>query len=77
MDFVVGDICAIEVKATERTADRDATSLRRLQDEKMFAAYFLVSHDPVERLKEGIRFMPYGRFLEMLWSGDLLNGKLD
>ena len=76
VDFVVGDICAIEVKATERTADRDATLLRRLQDEKMFAAYFLVSHDPVERLKEGIRFMPYGRFLE-IWSGDLLSGKFN
>ena len=56
VDFVVGDICAIEVKATERT--------------------FLVSHDPVERLKEGIRFMPYGRFLE-IWSGDLLSGKFN
>jgi hypothetical protein len=65
------------VKATERTSDRDATSLRRLQGEKELPAYFLVSQDPVERLKDGIRFVPYGRFLELLWDGGLLNGNVD
>jgi predicted AAA+ superfamily ATPase len=77
VDFVVGDVCAIEVKATERTSDRDATSLRRLQAEKELPAYFVVSQDPVERLKDGIRFVPYGRFLELLWGGGLLSGKVD
>lgn len=77
VDFVVGDLCAVEVKATERTSDRDATSLRRLQGEKELPAYFVVSQDPVERLKDGIRFVPYGRFLELLWDGDILNGKVD
>ncbi len=75
VDFVIDDICAIEVKATQRTSDRDATSLRRLQDEKKIAAFFLVSQDPIERLNNGIRFIPYRRFLELLWSGDLLSGK--
>lgn len=72
VDFVVGDLCAVEVKATERTSDRDAASLRRLQAEKALPAYFVVSQDPVERLKDGIRFVPYGRFLELLWDGQLL-----
>ena len=75
VDFVVGDLCAIEVKSAERTSSRDAKSLRRLLDEKRFPASFVVSQDPVERLEDGIRFIPYRRFLELLWSGNLLNGK--
>lgn len=77
VDFVVGDLFAVEVKATERTSDRDATSLRRLQGEKELGAYYVVSQDPVERLKDGIRFVPYGRFLELLWDGGLLSGNVD
>jgi predicted AAA+ superfamily ATPase len=72
VDFVLGDLCAVEVKATERTSDRDSVSLRRLQAEAQLGAYFLVSQDPVERLKDGIRFVPWRRFLDILWSGELL-----
>ena len=73
VDFVVGDHCAIEVKATERTSDRDGVSLRRLQAEAGLAAYYLVSQDPVERLKDGVRYLPWRRFLDLLWSGELLD----
>lgn len=73
VDFVVGDLCAVEVKASERTSERDAISLRRLQAEEALPAYFLVSQDPVERLQDGIRYVPCTRFLQMLWSGELLS----
>lgn len=72
VDFVIGNRLAIEVKATERASDRDATSLRRLQAEGGLAAYFLVTRDPVERLKDGIRYIHWKPFLESLWSGALL-----
>ncbi|MDZ4806288.1 MAG: DUF4143 domain-containing protein [Candidatus Eisenbacteria bacterium] len=74
VDFVIGDLCAVEVKATERTTDGDSVSLRRLQDEATLGSYYLVSQDPVERLKEGVRYLPWQRFLEILWSGELLGG---
>jgi predicted AAA+ superfamily ATPase len=54
VDFIVGDLCAVEVKATEHATDGDSVSLRRLQSESKLGAYFLVSQDPIERLKEGI-----------------------
>lgn len=60
------------MKASERTSERDATSLRRLQAEAALLASFLVSQDPVERLQDGIRYLPYTRFLQMLWSEYLL-----
>lgn len=76
VDFVIGDLCAVEVKATERTSDRDSVSLRRLQAEASLGAYFLVSQDPVERLKDGVRYVPWRRFLEILWTGELLAGRV-
>jgi predicted AAA+ superfamily ATPase len=72
VDFVLGDLCAVEVKAAERASDRDSVSLRRLRAEAEIGAYFLVSQDPVERLKDGIRYVPWRRFLDILWSGELL-----
>lgn len=72
VDFVVGDLCAVEVKATERTSDRDSVSLRRLQAEAGLSAYYLVSQDPVERLKDGVRYVPWRQFLDRLWSGEIL-----
>lgn len=74
VDFVIGDLFAVEVKATERTTDGDSASLRRLRDEATLGSYYLVSQDPVERLKEGVRYLPWQRFLEILWSGELLGG---
>lgn len=76
VDFIVGDLCAVEVKATEHATDGDSISLRRLQSESRLGAYLLVSQDPVERVKEGVRYLSWRRFLELLWSGDLLGGKV-
>lgn len=75
VDFVIGDLCAVEVKATERTSDADSASLRRLRDEATIGSYYLVSQDPIERLKGGVRYLPWRRFLERLWSGELLGDK--
>jgi len=75
VDFVLTDLCAIEVKATQRTSDRDARSLLLLREEGKLGAYFLLSQDSVERETNGIHFVHYRSFLDRLWSGDLLAGR--
>lgn len=72
VDFVVDDAFAAEVKATERTSDRDAKALHRLREEEPLGAYYLVSRDPVERESGGVRFTHYREFLRRLWNGELL-----
>jgi uncharacterized protein len=72
VDFLIGNKLAIEVKASARVSARDFKGLNRLAEEGVFEKYLLVSHDPIE-LREGSRHaMPWQRFLDRLWNGDLL-----
>lgn len=66
----------MDVNATEQATDGHSVSLRRLKSASKLGAGLLVSRDPIDRLKEGVRYLPWRRFLELLWSGDLLGGKV-
>jgi hypothetical protein len=44
--------------------------LRQLGESFPIKHRCLVSRDPVERVEEGITFLPYQKFLTRLWSGD-------
>ena len=74
VDFVVGDEVAIEVKATRSAAPRDLTGLRRLEAETPLRRRVLVCREPAPRLVDGILILPVERFLQDLWSGELLGG---
>jgi hypothetical protein len=71
VDFVVGDEMAIEVKGTERVAERHLKGLRALSDEVTLRHRIVVSMDPRERMLEGIGILPVRRFLELLWAHEL------
>lgn len=69
VDFVVKDLLAVEVKATHKSSIKHAEGLIALSTEHPVKHYCLVSQDPVDRVKSGIKFLNYMTFLKDLWSG--------
>ena len=73
MDFLVGSVAAIEVKASARVSDRDLRGLRALADEGTTAARILVSFDELDRrTDDGIRLLHWRTFLTSLWTDVLI-----
>ena len=73
MDFILGDAqTAIEVKAKTRVHPRDARHLLQFKKEYPNVENLLiVSLESQERItSEGVRILPYQRFLDALWKGD-------
>lgn len=72
VDFLIGDKWAIEVKASSKIHDKHLKGLKALQEENIFENYFLVSHDPVKRIENGVLLIHWKEFLEKLWKGELI-----
>lgn len=72
VDFVIGDHTAVEVKASRRIGVSDLRGLEALAEEKIVRHLFLVSEDPVETKRGAIRCLPWQRFLDELWGGEIL-----
>jgi hypothetical protein len=68
----VGDHTAIEVKATRKAKADDVRGLVALGEEGIVKQRSLASEDPVEVVRQGVRCLPWGRFVEELWSDELL-----
>jgi predicted AAA+ superfamily ATPase len=81
VDFIVDGHVAIEVKAGKKTADADLKSLRLLQSEcrgmktSLVRDYYLVSNDPIDRIKDGIHLLHWQTFMKRLWTGDIIQTK--
>lgn len=72
VDFVIGDIVAIEVKATERLAPRDFKGLRALSEDISFRRRIVVCHERnAWKSDDGIEVLPVEIFFEQLWSGTI------
>ncbi len=69
-DFIIGDHTAVEVKAKENVSSRDLRSLRALAEEKKLKRYLCVCLEPRPRKVDGIAVLPYGKFLDALWSSE-------
>ena len=69
VDFVLEDL-AVETKATRHVSARDLRGLRALREEGLFTHYVLVSMEPLARLVDGIRVLPWTEFLDRLWRRD-------
>ncbi len=73
VDCIVGQILAIEIKATMAVKDKHLKSLRAFKEEQLCQRYLLVSQDRDERkTKDGIEVWPWQQFLKHLWLGNLL-----
>jgi predicted AAA+ superfamily ATPase len=71
VDFVIPELLAIEVKATNRATDRDLRGLRILAKESGIKQLRLVSLDPIAAKHGDILAQPLEHFLRDLWSGAL------
>jgi len=74
VDFILGDHdVALEAKATDHANPSHLKGLRQFREEYHPRRSILVSLDPRPRMTEdGIEILPWPRFLEMLWGGEIL-----
>ena len=73
VDFVLGDgEVAIEVKGTNRVDARSLRSLRPFVEEYAPRKAFVVCNEPAERVVGSVRILPWRKFLQMLWSGEVI-----
>lgn len=74
VDFVVGDLLAVEVKSAGRVSEHDAKGLRALQEEISCKRRVIVSlEQTARRLEDGIEVLPVREFLQKIWCGELFN----
>lgn len=74
VDFVVGELLAVEVKSAGRVSEQDAKGLRALQEEIGFKRRIIVSlEQTARRLEDGIEVLPVKEFLRKLWCGELFS----
>lgn len=69
VDCIVGDRLALEFKASDCIVDRHLRGLQALREEGLLRDYAVISLDPAPRTVDGIRVLPWRRFLDDLWSG--------
>ncbi len=72
VDVLVGQLLAIEIKATGMVQEKHLKGLRALREEQLFKNYCVVSDDPAERNISGITVYPWRLFLQKLWNDELL-----
>ena len=72
VDFVVGTV-AIEVKGKTVVDKRDLNGLRAIAEEGPFDHRIVVSREPLSRAQDGVEILPYGDFIDRLWSDSLID----
>jgi hypothetical protein len=72
VDLILGQKVAIEFKSTDQFNPKMLKGLRALKEEGLVSKYFLVSRDKVERTVEGIKVIPYTKYIELLWGHKLV-----
>ena len=70
VDFILGDMAAIEVKASATISARDLNALSLLREEKKLKHYLVVCSEKNPRRVDGIHILPWRIFLEKLWQGE-------
>lgn len=71
VDLIIGQKFAVEFKSADQFQPKMLKGLRALMEEGLVSKYFLVSRDKVERTVEGIKVIPYTKYLDLLWSHKL------
>ncbi|OGT22971.1 MAG: hypothetical protein A3C55_01730 [Gammaproteobacteria bacterium RIFCSPHIGHO2_02_FULL_42_13] len=69
VDFILGDMTAIEVKASAAISAHDLKALSMLREEKKLKHYLVVCSEKEPRMVDGIHILPWRIFLEKLWQG--------
>jgi predicted AAA+ superfamily ATPase len=73
IDFVLGNNdVAIEVKATNNVHSKHLKGLKSFSDEYAVKQLILVCNEPLPRISDGVRILPWKIFLEELWAGKIM-----
>jgi predicted AAA+ superfamily ATPase len=73
IDFVLGNNdVAIEVKATNNVQVKHLKGLKAFKEEYAVKQLILVCNEPLPRISDGIRILPWKIFLEELWAGKII-----
>ena len=73
VDFIVGELLAIEVKASDRVNANDLKGISAFMQENVVKDYIVVSQDKVDKkLNSGITLLYWQSFLEKLWRDELI-----
>jgi len=73
VDFILGPgEVAVEVKGTKRVDNGELRPLATFVSDHKPRLAVVVCNEDVERVVEGIRIMPWRRFLAALWAGDIM-----
>jgi predicted AAA+ superfamily ATPase len=73
VDFILGDgEVAIEVKGSGQVDSRDMRALKSFASDYRPRKAIVVCNEQSERIHEGLQVLPWRRFLEKLWNGDVL-----
>lgn len=76
VDFILNEKIAIEVKSSSNVTARDLAGLIKLSEEKLLKKYYLVYTGDVPKkldIAPHVEILPYKKFLEELWAGNLAN----
>ncbi len=73
VDFVLGDHeVAIEVKGTDNVQSKHLKGLKAFSEEYEVKKQIVISNDPLDRLLGDVMVMPWHKFLDRLWSGEII-----
>ena len=73
VDFILGGgEVAIEVKSSENISQRDLYPMKVFIDEYSPRIAFVVCNESEERVHEKIHIIPYKKFLDNLWLGNII-----
>ncbi len=70
VDFILGNHTAIEIKAKNQVSPQDLKALKALAEEKVLRRHLVISFEPRTRQVGEVTVMPWGVFLDKLWSGE-------
>lgn len=76
VDFIIGDAVAIEVKTTQQVTSKHLKGLKLLQEEEICQQYYVISHDKLERVVDGIKLVYWENFLQALWQDNIINDEI-
>ncbi|MEN8158130.1 MAG: DUF4143 domain-containing protein [Bacteroidota bacterium] len=73
VDFVLGEHeVAIEVKGSQAVTSRHLKGLHSFAEEYPVKKLILVSNDPFPRQIGQVTALPWNRFLDQLWAGEII-----
>jgi predicted AAA+ superfamily ATPase len=71
VDFIIGEY-AIEVKASKKVSHRDLRGLKALAEENKHKRLLCVSHDPLDRVIDGVSCFHWKTFISKLWQDEFI-----